>query len=251
MLRAALVDVGGTLWPERLTAHVSADPCIEQLGRLLRGVDGALALARLRDELKADDGSLVQDTHGLLARTLRTLGAKSAELDAEPDVVAVRRALCAPAVPGVRLFPGAPELLAGCRAIGLRCVIMSNVQVRGAVEYWRDLRDLGVAQFVDAVVTSLDVGFRKPHPRFFEAALSEAGCNPAACVVVGNSEANDIEPAIALGMRAVRMAIEEPTPATSAAHAVASSLDDALSVISRWAVSDRLSAKTMTRQSRL
>jgi FMN phosphatase YigB (HAD superfamily) len=251
MLRAALVDVGGTLWPDRLTRHVGSDPCIEQLGRLLPGVDAAQALARLRDELKSDDGSLVQDTHGLLARTLRTLGVKSAELDAEPDVVAVRRALCAPAVRGLRLIPGATNLLGGFRALGLRCVIMSNVQVRGAVEYWRDFRDLGVAQFVDAVVTSLDVGFRKPHPRFFEAALSEVGCDPAACLLVGNSEANDIEPAIALGMRAVRVAIEEPAPVTSAAHAVASSLDDALSVIGYWVVSDLSSAKTITGQSRL
>jgi putative hydrolase of the HAD superfamily len=232
MLRAALVDVGGTLWPERLTSHVSADPCLEQLGRLLPELDAAHALARLRDELRTDDGSLEQDTHGLLARALHTLGPKSAEL----DVVAVRRALCAPAVPGVRLFPGAADLLAGFRALGLRSVIVSNVQVRGAHEYWRDFRDLGVAQFVDTVVTSLDVGFRKPHPRFFEAALSEAGCEPAACVVVGNSEANDIEPAIALGMRAIRVAIEEPPPTASAAHAVASSLDQARSVIRRWAV---------------
>ena len=49
------------------------------------------------------------------------------------------------------------------------------------------------------MVTSLDVGFRKPHPAFFEAVLVEAGCAPAECVMIGNSEPNDIQPAIALG----------------------------------------------------
>jgi hypothetical protein len=91
MLRAVLLDVGGTLWPDRPTAHVSPDPCLEQLGRLLPEVDAAQALTTLRGELRQDDGALVQDTHGLLARALRALRANSAEL----DVIAVRRALCA------------------------------------------------------------------------------------------------------------------------------------------------------------
>jgi FMN phosphatase YigB (HAD superfamily) len=215
------------LWPDRLTAPASADPCLEQLGRLLPELDPAHTLATLRSELRQDDGSLVQDTHGLLARALRTLGLDSAEL----DVPAVRRALCAPAVPGVRLFPGAAELLAALRGLGLRCVIVSNVQVRGALEYWRDFTDLGIGHLVDAVVTSLDVGFRKPHPAFFEAAIREAGCEPAVCVMVGNSEANDIRPAIALGMRVIRVAIEEPPPSSTAAHAVVTSLEAVLGLL--------------------
>jgi putative hydrolase of the HAD superfamily len=176
----------------------------------------------------------VQDTHGQLACALRTLGVPAAEA----HVLAVRRALCVPAASGVRLFPGTTELLATFRCLGLRCVIASNVQVRGALEYWRDFSDLGVAHLIDAVVTSLDVGFRKPHPAFLEAAVREAGCAPAACVMVGNSEANDIQPAIALGMRAVRVAIEEPLPRSSAAHAVVTSLEAVAYVVRRWAQDD-------------
>jgi phosphoserine phosphatase len=121
MLRAVLLDVGGTLWPDRLTAQVAADPCLERLGRLLPGIDAAHALSVLRRQLQHDDGVLVQDTHGALARALRLLGSNAAEV----DVLAVRRALCVPAVPGVRLFPGAAELLGGLRRLGLRCVIVS------------------------------------------------------------------------------------------------------------------------------
>ncbi len=45
------------------------------------------------------------------------------------------------------------ELLASFRRLALRCVIVSNVQVRGAIEYQRDFADLGIAHLVDAVVT--------------------------------------------------------------------------------------------------
>jgi FMN phosphatase YigB (HAD superfamily) len=236
MLRAVLLDVGGTLWPDRLTPHLATDPCLEQLRQLLPHIDPGQALATLRAQLRQDDGSLVQDTHGQLACALRTLGAPAAEA----QVLAVRRALCVPAASGVRLFPGATELLATFRCLGLRCVIASNVQVRGAPEYWRDFTDLGLAHLIDAVVTLLEVGFRKPHPAFFEAAVRAAGCAPAACVMVGNSETNDIQPAVARGMRAVRVAIEEPPPSSSAAHAVVTSLEAAACVIRGWLVHERV-----------
>src|SRR5207245_3252804 len=140
------------------------------------------------------------------------------------DVIDIRRALCAPASPGVALFPGAREFLEALRALDLRCVVLSNVQVRGAAEYWRDFADLGVAHLIDAVVTSLDVGFRKPHPAIFEAALEEAGYPPAACALLGDSEVKDIQPAVALGIRAIRVAIEAPPPVASAADAVVTGL---------------------------
>src|SRR5207245_4602727 len=123
------------------------------------------------------------------------------------DVIDIRRALCAPASPGVALFPGAREFLEALRALDLRCVVLSNVQVRGAAEYWRDFADLGVAHLIDSVVTSLDVGFRKPHPAMFEAGVQLAGCAAGACLMVGDSEVTDIRPAVGFGMRAIRVAI--------------------------------------------
>jgi hypothetical protein len=35
----------------------------------------------------------------------------------DQDVIAIRRALCAPAVPGMQLFPPATELLAGLKGV--------------------------------------------------------------------------------------------------------------------------------------
>ena len=112
--------------------------------------------------------------------------------------------------------------------------MLSNVQVRGAPEYWRDFADLGVQHLIDSVVTSLDVGFRKPHRAMFDAALREAGCPAAECVMLGNSEHQDIRPALELGMRTILVAIEQPPPATTAAHAVVTSLSQAGLFLAEW-----------------
>jgi putative hydrolase of the HAD superfamily len=150
--------------------------------------------------------------------------------------VAIRRALCQPARAGVQLFPGAVQLLADIRRLGVRCVIVSNVQVRGAAEYWRDFADLGVAECIDKIVTSLDVGFRKPNPAIFEAAIRAAASDAASCVMVGNSEVKDIRPAVAMGLRAIRVAIEEPLPNTTAAHAMVDNLASVSDMLQGWAI---------------
>jgi FMN phosphatase YigB (HAD superfamily) len=66
-----------------------------------------------------------------------------------------------------------------------------------------------------------------------EAALATAGVPPEACVIIGNSEARDIVPARELGMRAIRVAIEEPCPETTCADALACSLAEAASLLLR------------------
>jgi len=230
MLRAVLMDVGGTLWPDRLTGRSADEHCLARLAALLPELDAAACLIALREALRADDHSLVQDTHAVLARALQALGAQC-----EPErLVAIRRAICAPAVPGIALFLDAPELLQTIRDLGMRCVVLSNVQVRGATEYWRDFADLGIARLIDAVVTSHEVGFRKPHPAMFQAGLAAASCSPAECVMVGDSEVKDIEPARGLGMRAIRVSIEEPPPAATRAQASVTSLCQVQFVLREW-----------------
>jgi FMN phosphatase YigB (HAD superfamily) len=228
---AVLLDVGGTLWPDALSATLSSEPVLQQLAVLLPDIEPADALAHLRAALKNEDASLVQDTHGVLHRSLAQMYPGACP---NGDPVTIRRALCQPASAGIQLFTGALELLACIRNLGLRCVIVSNVQVRGATEYWRDFQELGVADCINAVVTSLDVGYRKPHPAMFEAALRAANCGVESCVMVGNSEVKDIQPAVAMGMRAIRVAIEEPLPASTAAQAMASNLSEAGEILRAW-----------------
>jgi FMN phosphatase YigB (HAD superfamily) len=235
VLSGVLLDVGGTLWPDRFVLLPGAsDPNVDRLAALLP----QLALSQVRelyDRLSqagrefAD--ALRQDSLLLIQRAAADVG-----LVADPPLaLGIRRALAGNRYGRDRLFAGVPELLQTIRVMGCRCVILSNAIWRGAREYEDDFVALGLAEYVDAVVSSVDVGYRKPHPAIFEAALTAAGCSANACVMVGNSERNDVLPAVALGMRALRVAIEEAPPSATAAHGVATSLVEVSAVLRLWA----------------
>jgi putative hydrolase of the HAD superfamily len=96
-------------------------------------------------------------------------------------------------------FPDVPRALRDLRARGLRAVVASNWDCSlGEV-----LREAGLRDLVDGVVTSAEAGAAKPDPRLFESALEVAGCGPAEAVYVGDSPANDVGGAAAAGMRAI------------------------------------------------
>jgi FMN phosphatase YigB (HAD superfamily) len=115
----------------------------------------------------------------------------------------------------------------------MRTVIASNTYWRDAESYWEDFRLLRMADHVDAIVTSVDAGHLKPHPAVFVMAMKAGGAPADRCVVIGNKESNDIEPALALGMRAILVHPDDPVPVSSRAHAVAPDL---------WACADALKA---------
>jgi FMN phosphatase YigB (HAD superfamily) len=236
-LTAALLDVGGTLWPDGWP-WLPDDHEI-RAGRLRRALPGlgpvqAGALLRALDEsaLELTD-ALEQDPRRYVAEPLRRAG-----FDATPEQVAATvDAMCLPAGPSVRLFPGAAELLRAVRRAGLACVIVSNAFWRGAGAYRRDFEDLGVAGEIDAIVSSVDLRLRKPHPAMFQAGMAAARATPATSAMVGNSEPKDILPAKRLGLRTIRVAIEEPKPPTSQADAVTSSFEEVTHLLQVWASS--------------
>lgn len=223
-----LLDVGGTLWPdhwarsdeERLERVCAAFPQLttERAGTLLVGLGHAL------DEIESH---VAQDTHG----TVRAYCEQNGWTLTAREAVALRRAICTPALGHAELFPGALDLLRTIRALELQCIVVSNAISRAAVDYQEDFTALGVDGFIDSVVSSVDVGVRKPDPAIFERALATGQLVPAECILIGNSEHNDIQPALALGLYAIRVAIEEPMPAFTLAHRAVGSLHDAAAVL--------------------
>jgi HAD superfamily hydrolase (TIGR01509 family) len=139
-------------------------------------------------------------------------------------VVRIRRAMALPVADRMKPLPGAIELLTALHELGLRTVIASNTYWRDAESYWDDFRLLGMAEHIDAVVTSVDAGHLKPHPAVFEMALRWSGASAGHCVVIGNREENDIEPALALGMWTILVHPDDPAPQSTRAHAVAPDL---------------------------
>jgi FMN phosphatase YigB (HAD superfamily) len=78
------------------------------------------------------------------------------------------------------------------------------------------------------------VGWRKPDRRIFEPAIASAACRPEAIVHVGNSEHYDVEGAVAVGMRTILVAIEDPVPERTRADALATSLPEVAAILRDW-----------------
>jgi HAD superfamily hydrolase (TIGR01509 family) len=231
-LDAALIDVGGTLWPNSWPLRETDgrgrhDRVAAALPFLAPAKVDELVLDLIERSRFGDESRTMSETRvpGTDAATLVSSCLALHGLPADSVSVArVRRAMALPVHDRLQPLPGAPELLATVHALGMRSVIASNTYWRDADSYWEDFRLLGMADHVDAIVTSVDAGHLKPHPAVFELAMRAAGAEPGRCVVIGNKEDNDIAPAIALGMRAILVHPDDPVPASSQANAVAPDL---------------------------
>jgi putative hydrolase of the HAD superfamily len=97
------------------------------------------------------------------------------------------------------VYPEVPEVLDALRARGLRLGVISNWDTRLP----ELLRQLDLARRFDVVVYSSAVGVEKPDSRIYRRALRELGVEPRASLHVGDSRLEDLEGAIAAGMRAL------------------------------------------------
>jgi putative hydrolase of the HAD superfamily len=106
---------------------------------------------------------------------------------------------------GVHVYPDAIDVLRRLRGAGLRLGVCSNAPYRSASMH-AQLHHLGVRELIDAAVFSADVGWRKPSPRLFAAALAAVGVPAEGTVFVGDRIREDVEGAAAVGMRTVLVA---------------------------------------------
>ncbi|MFA5861474.1 MAG: HAD family hydrolase [Candidatus Thermoplasmatota archaeon] len=116
---------------------------------------------------------------------------------------------------------------------GYKMALVSNYAHVGVLE--DALTRLGIRKPFDALIASGEVGFMKPHPAVFDAALRALGERAQDAVMIGDSLANDVIGARKLGMRAIWAPYPRvrPAPYTSEADAVIERLADLPSVIER------------------
>jgi putative hydrolase of the HAD superfamily len=95
---------------------------------------------------------------------------------------------------------GAVELLTRLKHAGAVIVIVTNNIV---AEQRLKLARCGLANLVDELVTSEEVGVSKPDTRIFQTALDRARVTPDAAVMLGDAWATDIEGALSAGVRPV------------------------------------------------
>ena len=125
---------------------------------------------------------------------------------------------------GAHLDPDAIPLIDSLRGRGIRVGLCSNAPYR-VESLHGQLAFLGLESHLDAVTFSAAVGWRKPSPRIFEAALRALGTEAHRTVMVGDNEAADIAGAHAAGMRAVLL-LSGGNHGTGDADAVIAALRD-------------------------
>jgi FMN phosphatase YigB (HAD superfamily) len=222
--RAFLVDVGGTLVPDDLPdAPGVRDVRLARLAALLPELEAgqvAELLDRLREGAGQGRDQLVQRTDAMIAGELARFR-PAADLAVRAGQVC--RAMGRPTGHEHPPFPGHDDLLRTAGELGLRRVLVTNtawVSDEDWLAWWIAAR--GLTGLVDGVVTSYSAGRRKPDRAMFDNALRIAGCPAAEAIFIGDKEAKDIEPALALGMTTIRVAIQKPPSPTRADRLVTS-----------------------------
>lgn len=98
------------------------------------------------------------------------------------------------------LFPQSADVLRECRRRGYKVGIVTNGP---SLLQNRKLDVSGLRPLLDVAVVSGDEGVHKPDPEIFRRAAARLGVPPEECVYVGDHPVNDVQGALAAGMRPV------------------------------------------------
>jgi HAD superfamily hydrolase (TIGR01509 family) len=101
----------------------------------------------------------------------------------------------------VRLDPDALQVLAWLKTHGIKRGICSNAPFPPEMMR-RQVETNGIAEMVDAIVFSSEVGKRKPSPEIYRAALEAIAVEPQLVLFIGDRVREDYEGPRLLGMRA-------------------------------------------------
>ena len=214
--RAVLFDIGSTLWSSPAEdqeglwhcygsgrdALVAAMQDVELPERdaLIEAVEGYFA--EWEASWKADSTIVEQrPTTAFVAEALARIGVTA------PDeaLAAFTEALLETSVYTARVEPAEPgmkEALAALQAMGLRLGCVSNAFM-GAATLQRIMVERGLGEHLELIVSSCELGYRKPHPSIYQAALDAMGVKPEETIFVGDRLDADVEGPAALGMRTV------------------------------------------------
>ena len=121
----------------------------------------------------------------------------------------------------VRLDPDALQVLAWLRTHGIKRGICSNAPFPPAMMR-RQVETNGIAEMVDAIVFSSEVGKRKPSPEIYRAALDAIAVEPQHVLFVGDRVREDYEGPRSLGMRAAIFTAHGDAPPPEGVKTIAS-----------------------------
>ncbi len=207
--RAVVFDLGGTLvhWPDWEEA-APAKWAFAYDALLLAGGDRAWPqkedfVAAMRDAEKAhwervDREHWSGPSTGLVSDGFRRLG-----VNVEEDVLIATMDGYARAVEGwSTVFPDSRDTLVLLRERGYRLGLLSNTW--WAAEWHNaDIAAHGLGDLLDELVYTSDLPHSKPHPSVFREVAARLGVDPAACVMIGDRQIDDVAGAKGAGMRGI------------------------------------------------
>jgi putative hydrolase of the HAD superfamily len=194
---AILLDALGTLVALEPPAPRLRAELARRFGLEVSERDAAHAIAAEIAYYRAhlNDGRDEPGLHALRRRCAGVLrdALPPADLELDPLLDALLASLCFTA------FADARPALEAARSRGQRLVVASNwdVSLHGV------LRELGLAPLLDGILTSAEVGARKPAPEIFERALALAGASPDQAIHVGDGLDEDVAGARIAGIEPV------------------------------------------------
>jgi len=98
------------------------------------------------------------------------------------------------------IFPGARETLEALRGRGMKMALITNGDAEGQRA---KIRRFDLERYFAAILIEGELGFGKPDPRVYKAALAAAGVPAGEAVMAGDNPTWDIAPAAAEGIRTV------------------------------------------------
>ncbi|MDQ7843731.1 MAG: HAD family hydrolase [Armatimonadota bacterium] len=241
MIRGVIFDLGGTLVYSAEFEAANAQALTRWLrarGYTVPDEFAPAVMEERRARWAARRGTEEVTAHEALQAVLERYG-----LPADAAFVAdAERAFFGPELEGMRPRPGATALLARLAGAGLALGLISNASSHYLIVAC--CRRLLFEPYLDPIVVSAAVGWRKPDPRLFRIVLRHWNLEASQVVMVGDSLEADIAGAQAVGMRSILVTPEPdgrpsapPDPAAVAdvrPDAVAADLRQVEAIIDRW-----------------
>ena len=101
----------------------------------------------------------------------------------------------------IKVIEGVETFLKFLNEHSINCYILSNSTFSS--EYLKmQLRKAGISKYFKACISSADVGYRKPHPYFFNYLINKYHLNISTTYMIGNDYNKDILGALNVGLKA-------------------------------------------------
>lgn len=202
-IRAVLFDWDGTLVRDDSTAVLSPTGAVAHYARhhlsfALRDEDFERAFQAVLPDYKPGDTTTCPSIHDLLAAAFTWLG----WVVGTSDVEACGRLFFDAATGAQVAYDDARALLSSLRFRGYLTGVVTNAIFPASLIDVR-VNALGLSGYIDAVVSSADVGLAKPDAGPFLKALELLRVDPHEALFVGDRAETDVAGARAAGMRAV------------------------------------------------